>query len=96
MAKRFIQADIYSMDDSYHASVTDSPTYSLTISIDGRIKTIEDYVGPWQGMPAIISDLEDQVDEVGETNRWIKGSDGLVDSLKGEGFNFIAFRRRRC
>jgi Domain of unknown function (DUF6438) len=42
LAKRFLAADFYSMDSSYRASVTDSPTYVLSISIDGRKKEVED------------------------------------------------------
>ncbi len=72
LAKRFLAADFYSMDSSYHAMVTDNPFYELSISIDGRTKKISDYVGPQVGMPAIIRDLEDEVDTVARTERWIK------------------------
>ena len=47
LAKKFIAADFYSMDSSYRASVTDNPTYVLSISIDGHKKEVEDYVGSW-------------------------------------------------
>lgn len=36
LAKRFVETDFYSMDDSYSASVTDNPTNVLAISIDGH------------------------------------------------------------
>jgi len=91
LAKAFIDADFYSMDNIYQASVTDNPTYMLFISIDGHTKSIEDYVGSWVGMPAVISELEDQVDEVSDTARWIKGSDGLVEALEKEKYNFKTF-----
>ena len=91
LAKRFVATDFYSMDSSYHASVTDNPTYILTISIDGHIKKVVDYVGPWEGMPAIITELEDEVDTFGRTQRWIEGEDGLVPVLRAEKFNFETF-----
>jgi ankyrin repeat protein len=91
LAKRFVAADFYSMAGSYRASVTDNPTYVLTISIDGHKKEVEDYVGQWEGMPAVITELEDEVDTFGRTQRWIEGSDGLVSALREEKFNFETF-----
>lgn len=84
LAKRFIAADFYSMDSQYVASVTDNPTYVLSILIDGHEKKIEDYVGSWKGMPVIIKKLEDAVDETADTQRWIAGSGGLVPALEAE------------
>jgi ankyrin repeat protein len=91
LARRFVAADFYSMEERYAASVTDNPTYALSISIDGRSKKVEDYVGEWQGMPAVISELEDEVDGFAGTKRWIGGSEGLVDALKAEKYNFQTF-----
>jgi len=91
LGKRFVAADFYSMDASYRASVTDNPTYVLTIAIDGRKKEVEDYVGQWEGMPAVITELEDEVDKFGRTQRWIEGGDELVPSLREEKFNFESF-----
>jgi ankyrin repeat protein len=91
LAKRFIAADFYSMDSSYRASVTDNPTYELSIAIDGHAKNVEDYVGSWEGMPAVITELEDEVDALARTDRWIEGTDGLVRSLQQEKFDFQTF-----
>jgi len=88
LAKRFVAADFFSMDPSYSASVTDNPGYALSISIDGNTKKVEDYVGDWEGMPAIVSELEDAVDEFARTRRWIDGGDGLVATLQAEKFDF--------
>jgi len=91
LAKRFIAADFYSMDNVYRAGVTDNPTYLLSIAIDGHAKQVEDYVGSWEGMPAVITELEDEVDTFAHTERWVKGSDGLVAALQAERFNFHSF-----
>jgi ankyrin repeat protein len=91
LAKKFIAADFYSMDSSYTASVTDNPTYVLSIEIDGHAKTVNDYVGSWVGMPAIITELEEEVDTFARTERWVEGSDGLVEALQAEKFNFKSF-----
>lgn len=91
LARKFIAADFYSMAESYRAGVTDNPTYVLSIDIDGHKKQVEDYVGEWVGMPAVISELEDQVDSFARTDRWINGSEGLVPALQAEGYNFHTF-----
>jgi len=88
LAKKFVESDFYSMQDEYHAGVTDCATFGLSIDIDGHKKSVIDYVGRWVGMPAVIVDLEDAVDEIAHTSRWIDGTDGLVAALKAEGFNF--------
>ncbi len=73
LAKKFVAADFYSMRDEYRASVTDNPTYMLSIAIDGHKKQVLDYVGQWDGMPAVIVELEEDVDALAHTERWIKG-----------------------
>ena len=91
LARQFVMADFYSMDPSYLANVTDMPGYSLTISIDGEEKQVHDYVGSWVGMPDAVSDLENKVDEVAQTSRWVEGKDGLVLALKAEKYDFHTF-----
>jgi hypothetical protein len=71
LAKKFVDADFYSMDASYTASVTDNPAHILTITIDGYSKKVDDYVGSWVGMPAVITELENDVDSLAHTDRWI-------------------------
>jgi hypothetical protein len=73
LAKKFVAADFYSMRDEYRASVTDNSTYTLSVSIDGHKKQVVDYVGQWVGMPAAVVELEDDVDALAHTERWIKG-----------------------
>ncbi len=76
LAEKFIAADFYSMDASYCASVTDFPFYVLSIAIDGHAKAVTDYRGSWVGMPAVITDLENEVDNFARTERWINGGNG--------------------
>ena len=91
LAKRFVDADFYSMSPRYaahHHNTNWSPTYSLSIDIDGHSMKVEDYGGQWVGMPTVIADLEEAVDDFARTSRWIEGADGLVDLLKTEKYNF--------
>jgi Ankyrin repeats (3 copies)/Ankyrin repeat len=92
LAKKFVASDFYSRDAVYRVDVTDMPTYSLSIEIDGHRKEVEDYVGEWKGMPAIITELENEVDTFANTQRWINGNDGLVQALQAEKFNFKTFQ----
>ncbi len=48
-------------------------------------------MGEWEGMPAVVTELEEAVDELAQTERWIKGSSGLVVSLQDEAYNFKTF-----
>jgi uncharacterized protein DUF6438 len=84
LAKRFVDADFYSMSPRYAASTTQTnwyPTDSLSVDIDGHSMKVENYVGQLVGMPAVISDLEEAVDDFARTSRWTEGADGLVDLL---------------
>jgi Domain of unknown function (DUF6438) len=73
LARKFVVADFYSMDNEYEATVTDLPAYVLSINIDGQRKEVMDYVGRWVGMPTIIRELEDDVDSLAQTRRWVQG-----------------------
>jgi Domain of unknown function (DUF6438) len=69
LAEKFAAADFYSMDDEYIAGVTDNPTYIVSIEIDGQRKKVLDYAGSSEGMPAVITELEDEVDALARTER---------------------------
>ena len=71
LAQKFIDADFYSMEGEYADLVTDFPTDILSITIDGQKKEVVDYVGEWVGMPAVIKELENEVDTLGGTSRWV-------------------------
>jgi hypothetical protein len=71
----FRHADFYSLRDNYRHSVTDNPTYITSISIDGHTKTVTDYVGIWVGMPEAVENIEDEIDRVTDTAKWIKGKE---------------------
>jgi hypothetical protein len=91
LARKFVDHDFYSMDDRYVAVVTDCPMYILSISIAGHEKEVMDYVGAWEGMPAVVTELEEDVDTFARSERWIEGRKGLVDALKAEKFDFATF-----
>jgi hypothetical protein len=88
LAEEFVNADFYSMEPEYFAPIADIPSYSLSLAIDGHEKTVTDHGGLKARMPVVVSELEDEVDEAARSQRWIDGTDGLVQELQAEKFNF--------
>jgi hypothetical protein len=88
LIERFRQAHFFGLQREYVAGATDAPTFVLTFSTGGHSWTVTDYIGSWAGMPAVMSALEDAVDEVAGTSRWIKGNHETVPALRAEGFDF--------
>jgi hypothetical protein len=84
----FRATDFWSLSPRYTASITDSPTYSLTLSIGGKSKTVDDYVGQAVGMPKAVSGLEDAVDQLSGDERWITGDAQTLPALEAEHFDF--------
>jgi hypothetical protein len=74
LVQHFRDADYFSLKDRYAAMVTDNPYYSTSIAFDGRSKGVEDYVGESVGMPKALSALEDEIDKVAGTDRWVYGN----------------------
>lgn len=84
----FRNADYFSLNDEYSYPVTDNPTFTTSIGIDGTSKSVMDYVGPQAGMPQSVSDLEETMDLVAGSAKWINGNAETVPSLKREGMDF--------
>ncbi len=80
--------DIWSLRPEYRAEVTDLPTFVLTMDMGGQVHKLVDYAGPWVGMPAAVSDFEQEVDRVTHSDQWIYLSSEAVAQLKSEGFKF--------
>ena len=88
--ERFRQADFFRLYDTYRADITNSPAYVLTLRYDGRAKTVLDYVGMAKGMPDVVTDLENEVDRVAGTRRWINYGPDSLAVLKQEKVDFRA------
>lgn len=86
----FQRADYFSLKDRYEYLVTDNPTYRTSIEFDGLKKSVLDYVGLEAGMPEVVRELEDSIDEIIGTEKWIKGNTLTGPALVGEGWNFRA------
>jgi Domain of unknown function (DUF6438) len=85
LLERFRAAGFFEFKDKYVASVTDNPTYCLELAIGAKRKTIIDYVGTWVGMPSLVSELEDAVDETAGTDRWVSAGPGTLAVMHDAG-----------
>ncbi|HEX7340139.1 MAG TPA: DUF6438 domain-containing protein [Rhodanobacteraceae bacterium] len=80
--------DIWSMQPSYFAHVTDMPGYSLTLTFGNKTHHINDYAGQMVGMPKAVTRFEDAVDHLSRADQWVHLSSFAVDRLHAEGFKF--------
>ncbi|MET0181551.1 MAG: DUF6438 domain-containing protein [Caulobacterales bacterium] len=62
----------FDLQDAYRAHVTDIPQFRVTYTRGGRTKTIVDYGGRMMGMPESVTQLEEEIDRVAGTDRWVK------------------------
>lgn len=88
LLQKFRDANFFSLKDDYSAQITDNPTYALEVDTGNGKKQVIDYVGQKAGMPVAVTQLEDAVDEVAQTGRWVHGANGLVVALEKERFDF--------
>jgi hypothetical protein len=80
--------DLWSLRSGYQAGITDNPTYVLTLDMGKQSRKIVDYVGGMVGMPSAVSEFEDEVDKVAQSDRWQHLTAETVEQLKAEGFQF--------
>ena len=90
MVEAFRAADYFSLKDEYMWGATDLPTYTTSISIDGRTKQVVDYAGERVGMPESVSKLEKTVDLLSGVERWTRGNRETVPALMQEKFDFTS------
>jgi len=57
--------------NEYRAQVTDLPTTTIRLTRNGRTKSVLDYGGTGAGMPEAVRDLQDEIDRVAGTRRWV-------------------------
>jgi len=84
----FRKADYFSLKDQYAFGVTDNPTTITSIAFDGTKKSVIDYVGEQAGMPHAVAQLEQTVDRVAGTLKWVYGNAETLPSLMREKWDF--------
>ena len=84
----FGKSDFFWTFDEYRADITDNPTYVVAISYDGHRKRVVDYVGRAVGMPREIAELENTIDAIAHTEKWVRGNANTFPSLEAEHWDF--------
>ncbi|MGF6228152.1 hypothetical protein QFZ27_002107 [Inquilinus ginsengisoli] len=84
----FDRADFFSLKDEYIAEITDSPFHKISLTVDDKTKSITDYVGKLAGMPAAVTEIEDTIDRIAGTAKWVKGTPETIPMLRRTGFDF--------
>jgi hypothetical protein len=59
------------LNNEYRAHVTDLPTTTITLTRNGRTKSVLDYGGTGAGMPESVRGLQQEIDRVAGTARWV-------------------------
>ncbi|MFC1894066.1 DUF6438 domain-containing protein [Chloroflexota bacterium] len=72
LVKEFKRIDYFSLNDEYtERTITDAPSVITSITLDGKTKTIEHYHGDFSA-PEELTELEDKIDEIVNSEKWIK------------------------
>lgn len=88
LVKQFEAAKFWRLKHEYSRISVDDPTYIVSLHVGSRTKRVIDHSGIEVGMPQTIRDLEDAIDHVAGTERWITGNADLISWLEQSGFNF--------
>ncbi len=70
------RANFFALRDEYRANISDIPSFRVTVEQGGRTKSVLDYGGQGVGMPAIVREIQDEIDRVAGTNRWVPRPEG--------------------
>ncbi len=67
LVDEFFKMDYFALPDSFDSQITDVPHYITSISIDGKYKRVFDR----DGAPAALHALEDRIDQVAGSGKWV-------------------------
>ena len=86
--RRFREANFFGLRKEYVYSATDNPTQVLTVRVGKATKTVTDYMGTMAGMPQDVRNLEEAVDEIAGTSRWVYGNAQTLAELDATHFDY--------
>ncbi len=88
LLERFRAAHFFGLKKEYFFGASDNPIQVLTVRVGNASKTVTDYIGTMAGMPQDVRDLEDAVDTVAGTARWVNGNAQTLDDLDAARFDY--------
>ena len=69
LVKVIVENDYFSLDDKYHAEVTDSDTITTSVVYSGGRKRVEDF---GRGGGERLTKIEEEIDKVAEQIAWVR------------------------
>ena len=75
LVQLFKRADYFNTFDRYAMGMTDGTTFTTSIALDDKSKSVADYSGVWVGMPESVMDIEDGLDHLAGPKVWAKAAD---------------------
>lgn len=72
--RRFLRANFFQFANDYTSRISDIPTVELSVFDGEHWKHVRDHAGHLGDMPAVVTELEDLVDDVAGTSEWVKGA----------------------
>uniref|UniRef100_UPI0035CC196A DUF6438 domain-containing protein n=1 Tax=uncultured Sphingomonas sp. TaxID=158754 RepID=UPI0035CC196A len=85
---QFRAAHFYGLKKEYAYGATDASTQVLTVRVGKASKSLTDYIGTMAGMPQAVRELEEAVDAVAGTGRWVDGNLQTIDELDKAHFDY--------
>jgi ankyrin repeat protein len=76
--------------DKYQCNWTDLPSETITLTMNGITHSVVDYGGSAVGLPSSVEALEDRIDAIAGSARWVSGNGETVPALLAEKWNFAA------
>jgi len=71
----FRQADFFNLFDQYVFHAADENSFTTSITLGGKTKSVDDSRGELVGMPEAVSDVENSIDQLAGPKVWAKDSD---------------------
>jgi len=71
LVARFDAIGFDQLQDEYRGEMTDLPTTTVSLTRNGRTKTLVDYGGTSVGMPRTVRELQAEIDQVAGTAQWV-------------------------
>jgi TonB family protein len=83
LIEAFRKAKYFSLEDQYGGVATDSSPTVVSIQIGAQKKSIDD----WSEPPEELTRLEDKIDELADSKKWVKCNEETMNNLKAEKVN---------
>jgi ankyrin repeat protein len=84
LVKLFAQADFFSLSDKYEFGNSEGSYVTTSIEMNGRRKRLLDISGAAVGMPTAVERLEEAIDRIAGSERWVHGNAETLAALQAE------------